>query len=150
MTIPIRPSEATLIEVRQALQRIELFRRQITHEQTTDPGAAQDGAAGFPAGSMVTNTITNVTWRSVDDKNGAAVWNRMIAVASTTGGVAATPKGFVLASNGAGDYIPLDVGLDGQVILADSAKTLGVKWGDGPGKHETRIPLMAAGITAVF
>lgn len=89
MTIPIRPSEATLIEVRQALQRIELFRRQITHEATVDPGITDDAAAGYPAGSMWNNTANETTWRSMVDTEGAATWNRiMIGGATSTGGVA--------------------------------------------------------------
>lgn len=144
MTTPIRPSEATLVEVRQALQRIELFRRQLSIEATSQPGSADDLTKGYTAGSLLTDTVKKVVWRSIVDKEGAAEWVRLISVIHTDGGVAATPKGFILASNASGDYIPLGVGADGKVLTADSSQTVGMQWHAGP----TQITLIAGAVAA--
>ncbi len=128
MPTPIRASEATLIEVRQALQRIEMFRRLVTYEAEANPGKSDDRTQGFVAGALWTNTLTNTSWRLTDATEGAAVWNRLIGVEATDGGVAGTPLGFILVTNSAGDYVPLGVGANGEVLFADSSKTLGLKW----------------------
>ena len=54
MTSPIRPSEHTLIEVRQALQQIELNRRTAplhNFNATTDPDENDDEGDGYSHGS---------------------------------------------------------------------------------------------------
>ncbi len=125
MPTPIRPSEATLVEIRQALQRVEMFRRLMMYEAEADPvSSVDDITKGFVVGTLWTNKLTNVTWRLTDETEGAAVWNRLIGVKATEGGVAGTPKGFILATDSDGNYVPLGVGTTGLPLVAKSGETL--------------------------
>jgi hypothetical protein len=81
MTLPIRPSEASPIEVRQALQRIELNRRTAplhNFTATADPDTAgsdaDDETQGYSIGSFWFNTSTDQLFLCTDATAGAPVW----------------------------------------------------------------------------
>ncbi|HEU00248.1 MAG TPA: hypothetical protein ENH89_07825, partial [Aurantimonas coralicida] len=82
MTLPIRASEATLIEVRQALQRVELNRRtapQHNFTATTDPGVTDDESEGYTVQSWWFNDTSDELFLCTDATTGAAVWQNLTA-----------------------------------------------------------------------
>lgn len=127
MTTPIRATEATLMEVRQALQRIELFRRQIFEEIET-PLVAHNADKSNP------HTVG-------------------VAQAVAGGGGTASPvtKGALLAFSDIigdfGDWDSLAPGTTGQVLVPDTGEDLGLKW-DQP--KEIHYTLLAAGAAVSF
>ena len=123
MTTPIRPSEATLIEVRQALQRTELFRRQIT-EDIEEPLNSHL--------VNVSNPHTVTIAQAVDGGGGS--------VASPPG------AGLLLTTNTSDVWDDLAVGTNGHILVADSGETLGLKWNN----LETHCTLLAAGAATAF
>lgn len=80
MTFPIRASEATLLEVRQALQRIELNRRtgcKHNWTATTNPGVTDGETEGYSAGSFWYNahgTTGDYLFICTDATKDAAQW----------------------------------------------------------------------------
>jgi hypothetical protein len=129
MTIPIRASEATLIEVRQALQRIELWRRTAAQSTSkaakpvgttgtddgvgTITGSNEDETEGYSVDSLWTDENTGHAWKCVDATTDAAIWVDLayfgyggikipVAIASGgTGAVIFTPSQFVRVNAGA-------------------------------------------------
>lgn len=82
MTLPIRASEASLIEIRQALQRIELNRRTAPKHNftaTTDPTATDDESEGYTVQSWWFNDSTDELFLCTDATTNAAVWQNLTA-----------------------------------------------------------------------
>lgn len=138
------PNPHNMLELRRSLQALRIQVPPSSYDQTGPPGSTDDITKGWRIGSKWIDESADIIWQCADNTEGAAVWNRLVSVASTDGGVAGTPKGFTLATNASGDWIPLGVGADGQGLIADSAETLGIKWATIMRGAEFHITLFAA------
>jgi hypothetical protein len=116
MTTPIRPSEATLIEVRQALQRLEMNRRkgiQNNYTATTDPGSSDDETSGYSAGSFWFNTNEDTLWLCTDATTDAADWVNFFG----TGEVAGTGHHYGSFFPPAGESEQLTASVKGDTVI---------------------------------
>ena len=87
MTLPIRPSEATLVEVRQALQRIEMNRRtgpKDTLDATSAPGTTDDLTKGYSAGSRILDVTNDNLYICTDATKDKAAWSKVFVGATAS------------------------------------------------------------------
>lgn len=110
MTTPIRPSEATLVEVRQALMRIEMNRRtgpQHNLTATEDWTVNADETAGYSAGSLWMNTVSDILYVCKDATRGAAIWANAFDGNETAGAgeVAGTGFNYAIVNPSTGDSV---------------------------------------------
>ena len=108
-------------------------------------------------------TTTNYSWSTPDDtalvKDGAAAIRSLGTAIDTTvfnnAGAAINKtivdaKGDIIAATAADTVVRLPVGTNGQVLLADSAETTGLKWGSPPsGKVLQVVQATSTTLTAV-
>ncbi len=97
MTLPIRPSEVSPVEVRQALQRIEMNRRTAALGNltaTADPAVTDDESAGYSVYSRWLNTTNDKLFECTDATKGVAVWVNAFGVGAGTGEIAGTGHNF--------------------------------------------------------
>lgn len=121
----------SLHEIHRALRAIKVLLPPSTFDATTDPGSGDDITEGWKVGSVWINTASSdgpIIWQCADNTQSAAVWNRMVAVPSTDGGVAGTPRGYILATNANGSWVPFAAGADGLSLHANIAQNEGVEW----------------------
>lgn len=154
MTIPIRPSEASLIEVRQALQHIEMNRRtgvQDDFEATRDPVETDDETQGWSARSFWLYAALDRFWICTDATRNAAVWVNffgpgVIAGSGPSFTVVEPPDANTLTASVKGDTLYVTATGGGITITGDGDTTLDF---DVP-KHEVHYTLLAAGAALVF
>lgn len=102
---------------------------------TTDPSSSDDSNDGYAVGSRWVNTSTDEEYVCTDASVGAANWENTTAsgaatLADLTDTTITTPaKGSILTHNGS-SWIDKDVGTNGQILVADSGQTAGVRWDD--------------------
>src|SRR3954467_12687778 len=103
----------------------------IGHFLGPDPHANRPAASGLPNGTMYVCTTHNKIERVV-----SAAWVDYATLGSgltvSTDGIWDT-KGDLAAARGPDAAAKLPVGTNGQVLTADSAQTLGVKWAAAAG-----------------
>jgi hypothetical protein len=94
--------------------------------------AARPAATAVPAGTLYSSTTDGVVYQS----SGAA-WGTWLAAptvpAETLGASIVDVKGDLIAASANDTVARLPVGSNNQVLVADSAQTLGVKWAAVPG-----------------
>jgi hypothetical protein len=94
--------------------------------------ASRPAAAGLPDGTMYVCTTHSKIERVV-----SGAWVDYATLGSTYAGVASDTifdaKGDLVAASGADAAAKLTVGSNGQVLTADSAQTLGIKWAAAAG-----------------
>jgi hypothetical protein len=133
-----------------------------TNNNTASAIVARDGFGNFSAGNITANLTGDVTGNA---SGTAANVTGVVALANGGTGTAAgsaaaafdalsplTTKGDLVARN-ATVNTRIPVGVDGQVLLADSAQSMGLKWGDitGGGSGEINLvsnPSAASGTTS--
>lgn len=118
----------------------------------------QNTTSGLYSGNGSPETVVTAgvgsLYMQADAAGGCAVWNKETGGGNTgwfllsssttvidashggTGHAAGYTKGDILVAASASVLTPLGVGTDGDIIVADSAQTLGVKW-DTPASGET-------------
>src|SRR4029077_13596217 len=104
----------------------------IGHFLGPDVHASRPAATGLPDGTMYVCTTHSKIERVI-----SGAWVDYATLGSTYGGVASDTifdaKGDLAVASGADAAAKLTVGANGQVLTADSAQTLGVKWAAAAG-----------------
>ena len=135
------PNPHNMLEVHRALRQIRVQLPPSTLDQTDAPTINDDITQGWRIGSkwihseVINATTEYYTHECLDNSEGAAVWTQLVGLliraGGSVGGIAGTPVrlGNILAEDTTGVIGRLAAGTNDNVLIADSAQTLGVKWG---------------------
>jgi len=94
----------------------------------TGTTAARPAASAVPNGTLYSSTTDGVVYQS----NGSSWGSWLAAPAAGVPIGVVDVKGDLIAASGPDAVARLPVGIDGQLLTADSAQTLGVKWAAAP------------------
>lgn len=93
-------------------------------DATATPTVNNDTSEGYSIGSRWIDTTNNKEYVCLDHTDGVAVWTE---TTQSGGGSVLTTKGDILTQDASSDT-RLPIGTNGQILVADSAQTTGLKW----------------------
>jgi hypothetical protein len=124
--LPVGADESDFISLASESTGLKWRKNTVT---TTNPTTGDDSADGFRPGSRWLNLTGAEEFVCLDATVGAAVWASTTAVGSGTVPDGTDPGDLLVWDGAAWDVLP--IGVDDEVLIADSGETLGTRWGSG-------------------